>query len=325
MRDPDLITSKTPVRISLLGGGSDLREYFSKNGEGKVISSTIDKYIYVTVHKRYDKLIRASYSKTEIVDDASKLKHELIRESMKFMGVQNGIEITSISDVTAHGTGLGSSSSYTVGVLNALSNYKGLKYSRFNLANDACMIEIDKCQKPIGYQDQFAAAFGGLNEITFSDKSINVTALNVPTNNLSTLSSRLLLFDTGIKRKSSLVLAKQKKAYTENRFETTKKLVRLVPDMKLALIEDIDLVGEILHESWKIKKSIVSEISNDFIDEHYQRAITNGALGGKICGAGAGGFFLFYAKEENHEKLRKSLGNLRELEFNLDYEGATLL
>ena len=322
----NFVTSKTPLRIGLLGGGSDIESYFEKNNFGSTISASINKYIYITAHKRYDDLIRASYSKTEIVDNIKDVEHELIRESLKYLNVKKGIEVVSISDVTGHGTGLGSSSSYTVGLINAISALTSKKRSRFNLANDACKIEIDFCRHPIGKQDQFATSFGGLNEIIYTKENINVMPINISSNNLNKLSKNLLLFDTGIKRKSSKILSKQTNLYKESKkFEATKKMVDMIPDMKKALLSDIDLVGEILDESWKIKKSLVDGISNKTINSYYNKAIKNGAIGGKLCGAGGGGFLLLYCKKENHNKLRKSLNSLKELEFEFDYEGASLL
>ena len=321
----NLIVSKTPLRVSLVGGGSDLESYYTREGIGKVISFTIDKYIYVTVHNRYDGLIRASYSKTEIAQNVKDINHELIRESMKLLKIESGIEITSISDVTAHGTGLGSSSAYTVGVLNALSNLIGKGYSRFNLANDACIVEIEKCMQPIGKQDQFASAFGGLNEISFADSNVSVCELNVSMQNLSKLSENLLLFDTGLKRKASTILSRQKQEYENDKVSATRQLVDLVKPMRSALLSDVDIVGEILDESWRIKKTVTSGISNDIIDGYYKTAKESGALGGKLCGAGGGGFLLFYVKRENQENLRKALSEMRELDFKLEFEGAKIL
>ena len=318
--------SKTPLRVSLIGGGSDLSAYFKNVGMGKVISTSIDKYIYITVHKRYDDLIRVSYSKCELLKDINNMKHELVRESLKFMNIKKGIELTSISDLTAHGTGLGSSSAYTVGVLNALSNFKNKKCSKFNLANDASNIEINICGSPIGYQDQFACAFGGMNEIIFTEKSIDVIPINIKTEALEKLSKNLLLFDTGIKRSSSIILKKQQSAYKNSKFKTTTELVNLVPEVKKCLTGgDISDIGKILHQSWLIKKSIVKGISNKKIDDAYNLAITSGATGGKLCGAGAGGFLMFYVPDGKKDKVRKNLSGLKELEFDFEYNGAVIL
>ena len=326
MKNQKIIISKTPLRISFVGGGSDLKSYFRHTGYGQVISTSIDKYIYITVHKRYDDLIRASYSKTETVENLKDMNHELIRESLDYMGINKGVEITSISDLTAHGTGLGSSSAYTIGVLNALSNFKNKKYSKFNLANDASFIEIDVCGNPIGYQDQFACSFGGMNEIKFTEKSIDVTPINIKTKDLNKLSKNLLLFDTGIKRKSSSVLSKQKENYKNKKLKNTEELVKLLPEFKNCLTNGcVSDVGKLLHESWLIKKSIVDDISNQYIDEMYEAALMSGATGGKLCGAGGGGFLLLYVKDSEKETVRRGLLGLRELQFDFDYEGATIL
>ena len=321
-----IIVSKTPLRISFVGGGSDISDFYEQTGEGRVISTSIDKYIYITVHKRYDDLTRVSYSKTELLENIEEMKHELIRESLKFMKIKGGIELTSISDLTAHGTGLGSSSAYTVGVLNALARYSNKRYSRFNLANDACKIEIEKCNHPIGKQDQFASAFGGLNEIVFKKGCVDITPLNVSSETLEKFSENLLLFDTGIKRRSSDILKSQRKSYRSKDFQKTQELLCLIPEFRSCLVENNpDDAGSILHESWKIKRSINSNITNSKIDECYADAIKSGALGGKLCGAGGGGFLMFYVKEGSRDKVRKSLKGLKELEFNFDYEGASIL
>lgn len=319
------VISRTPLRVSLIGGGSDLSEYYERVGFGEVISMSIDKYIYITANNRQDKKVRVGYSKTELADDIKKINHELVRESLIHLGETSGIEVTSISDVTSHGTGLGSSSAYTVGVLNAVSFLRNKRISKFNLASDACKIEIEKCGHPIGKQDQFATAFGGLNKIRFEKKQVTISPLNVNTENLETLSKRLLLFDTSIKRRAARILEDQKKSYELNKLESTKSLVDLVPSMEYAIINDVDTVGDILNESWNIKKSITDKITNNKIDDLYKIGMDNGATGGKLCGAGGGGYLLFYAKEDNHEKLRNSLSNLNELQFSIDTEGTIIV
>lgn len=321
-----MIVSKTPLRISFVGGGSDLSSYYEHVDFGRVISATIDKYIYINVHKRYDDLIRASYSKTEIVDNIEDLNHELIRESLKLMHLQSGIEITSISDLTAYGTGLGSSSAYTAGVLNALARLKNLQYSRYNLANDTCAVEIDRCHHPIGRQDQFACVFGGINEITFTKKQTDLTPVNIKTDTILNFSNNLMLFDTGIKRKSSQVLKNQKESYKSKNFKLTNKLVQLTKPFKNSLVNnDLDLTGKILDESWKLKRGIVAGITSNNIDDMYDSAKSAGAIGGKLCGAGGGGFLLFYVKDEHKESVRRKLSGLKELSFNLEHEGSKIL
>lgn len=319
------VISRTPLRVSLIGGGSDLSDYYERVGFGEVISMSIDKYIYITANNRQDKKIRVGYSKTELADDVKSINHELVRESLMHLGETTGIEVTSISDVTSYGTGLGSSSAYTVGVLNAVACLRNKRISKFNLASDACKIEIEKCGHPIGKQDQFATAFGGLNRIRFEKNQVTISPVNVNTENLEILSKRLLLFDTSIQRRASKILEAQKKSYELNKLESTKLLVDLVPSMEYAIINDVDTVGDILNESWNIKKSITDKITNNKIDDLYKIGMEHGATGGKLCGAGGGGYLLFYAKEENHENLRNSLSDLDELEFSIDTEGTIIV
>jgi|ETNvirnome_2_300_1030623.scaffolds.fasta_scaffold07227_2 D-glycero-alpha-D-manno-heptose-7-phosphate kinase len=322
-----LIMSRTPLRVSFIGGGSDFLSYYNNIGYGRVISSTIDKYIYIILHNRNDKLIRASYSKTEVVQNLDELQHELIRESLKFFKITDSIEIISISDVTGQGTGLGSSSSYTVGLLNAISRMNNKSYSKYNLATDACSIEIDSCKKPIGKQDQFAAAFGGMNEIIFnSDGTVDVCPMKIPTKNLNVLENNLMLFNTNIKRESSDILFEQYEGYkNKKKLELTKKIVMLGDPFKKALIENIDDVGRILNEIWQLKKNLASKITNSEIDNLYDKGLKFGALGGKLCGAGGGGFLMLYVKPENQESVRRGLSDFKELKFKFDYEGAVIL
>ena len=323
----ELVMSRTPLRISFVGGGSDFSSYYEKVEYGCVISSTINKYIYIILHDRHDKLIRASYSKIELVKDLNKLNHELIRESLKFSGVSDSIEVVSISDVTGQGTGLGSSSSYTVGLLNALARISEREYSKYNLAVAACEVEINCCKKPIGKQDQFAAAFGGMNEIRFNSNGIvDIFPIKIPTENLNSLEKNLMLFDTNIVRKSSDILCEQQAKYkNKENLQLTEKMVMLKEPFKKALMENIDDVGLILNETWQMKKTLTSKITNNEVDSLYERGISLGALGGKLCGAGGGGFLMFYVKKENQESVRRGLSDFRELTFNFDYEGAVIL
>ena len=323
-----LIITRTPLRISFMGGGSDLKEYYDKSGVGKVISTSIDKYVYIAIHKRFDEIIRASYSITENVSNINELNHELIRECLKYFNVLRGIEVVSISDVTSQGTGLGSSSAYTVGLLNALCAYTNKSYSKYNLGKDACKIEIEKCFKPIGKQDQFASAFGGINEITFlPNEEVIINPVNVTSKNIEALNNNLLLFDTNIKRNSTKILTGQKEQYRKNKLASTKEMVELVPCLKYALMNNIDDVGRILNEGWKIKRGVANSITNQEIDSYYELAIANGAEGGKLCGAGGGGFLLLYVKDDKKNMLRSAMKkqNLKELEFNIDNLGSTVL
>jgi len=295
----NFVISRTPLRISFVGGGSDLPSFYKKSKYGCVISTTIDKYIYLILHQRHDKLIRASYSKTEIVDDVNRLNHELIRESLLKFNMKDSIEVVSISDVTGQGTGLGSSSSYTIGLLNALSSLSGEKYSKYNLAELACEIEIDKCGKPIGKQDQYVISFGGFNQIEFYEDIVQIKPIQIPQENLTTLENRLLLFDMNISRKSSDILREQDNLYNDNNISMTEEMVKLTKPFKNALINNIDDIGYIMNESWEIKKQLTSKITNPKIEKIYKLAMSCGADGAKVCGAGGGGFLMIYVKEEN--------------------------
>ena len=321
----NFVISRTPLRISFVGGGSDLPSFYKKSKYGCVISTTIDKYIYLILHQRHDKLIRASYSKTEIVDDVNLLNHELIRESLLKFNMKDSIEVVSISDVTGQGTGLGSSSSYTIGLLNALSSLSGEKYSKYNLAELACEIEIDKCGKPIGKQDQYVTSFGGFNQIEFYEDIVQITPIQIPQENLIKLENRLLLFDMNISRKSSDILREQDNLYNDNNISMTEEMVKLTKPFKNALINNIDDIGYIMNESWEIKKQLTSKITNPKIEEIYKRAMSCGADGAKVCGAGGGGFLLVCVKEENKEHLRSVMKEYKELKFGFDYEGTSIV
>ena len=321
----NFVISRTPLRISFVGGGSDLPSFYKKSKYGCVISTTIDKYIYLILHQRHDKLIRASYSKTEIVDDVNLLNHELIRESLLKFNMKDSIEVVSISDVTGQGTGLGSSSSYTIGLLNALSSLSGEKYSKYNLAELACEIEIDKCGKPIGKQDQYVISFGGFNQIEFYEDIVQIKPIQIPQENLTTLENRLLLFDMNISRKSSDILREQDNLYNDNNISMTEEMVKLTKPFKNALINNIDDIGYIMNESWEIKKQLTSKITNPKIEKIYKRAMSCGADGAKVCGAGGGGFLLVCVKEEDKEHLRSVMKEYKELKFGFDYEGTSIV
>ena len=323
-----MIITKTPLRISFAGGMSDLPSFYQKR-EGAVISSAIDKYIYITLNKKFDDQIRASYSITEFAHSPDELKHELIRESLKLVGINNGIEITSISDIPSHGTGLGSSSTYTVGLLNALYSYKGILRSPHQLAEEASDIEINKCGKKIGKQDQFIAGYGGFKFIKFKqDGSVRVDPIICKKETLKKLQNNLLFFYTGIPRKDKEILDN-----TTNLIENDKqkllpisKLVHVAYDMKHALEHnDLETFGYLLNEGWETKKSVYKNISTGIINEWYSRGIKNGALGGKLCGAGGGGFLIFYAEKENHHKIINSLKELRCVKINFEPQGSRII
>lgn len=323
-----MIISRTPLRISFVGGGSDLRSYY-KFKPGAVVTTAIDKYIYITVNKKFDNKIRASYSKTEIVDKVDDLQHDLIRECLKMVGIDGGIEITSISDVPSEGTGLGSSSSYVVGLLNALYAYVGMHVNAERLAREACEIEIDILKKPIGKQDQYIAAYGGLQYIQFnSDESVYVDPIICLMETKREFEKKLLLLYTNITRSADVILAKQSynMAKEKGKKETMEKMVNLAGKMRLALSKNkLDQVGEMLHRNWILKKTMAAGVSTEKIDSWYEKARRYGAIGGKILGAGGGGFLLLYADSKRHINIAKFLSGLSPLSFKLEPQGSKII
>lgn len=319
-----MIITRTPLRISFTGGGTDLPDYYLKNG-GAVVSAGIDKYIYIAVNKKFDNSIRVSYSRTELVDDVDDLRHELVRESMKLLGIRGGIEIASVADIPA-GTGLGSSSSFTVGLLNALHVYSGYSPSSEELAQQACYVEIGVLGHPIGKQDQYAAAYGGMNYFGF-EKDDTVTRKRILLNEdaLRRLGKRLMLFYTGVIRRADTVLMEQKNN-TSSKMSTLDYMKCQAVDMYHDLAENgiSKRFGEALHEGWIRKRSLASTISNSFFDECYDRALAAGAVGGKLVGAGGGGFLLFYCEEDWQTAVEKAVG-LPRIEFQVSKRGSCVI
>ncbi len=323
-----MIISRTPLRISFMGGGSDLPAFY-EHEPGSVISTAINKYIYITVNKKFDRQIRASYSITEIVDHLGELKHELIRESMRLTGVEEGIEITSISDIPSAGTGIGSSSSYTVGLLNALYAYQGVYAGAERLANDACKIEIEICRKPIGKQDQYIAAYGGLQCIRFNpDGGVWVDPIVCKPETKTEIQRRLLLFYTGITRSADTILEDQKQSTLNNPQVrgTLRNMSQMAQAMRGMLCANgLDNFGELLHEGWMLKKTVAAGISNSRVDEWYELAKKYGAVGGKLLGAGGGGFLLLYAHPDNHAAIISALAELRHVPFRFEPQGSRII
>ena len=323
-----MIISRTPLRISFAGGGSDLPVYYQSES-GAVVSTTINKYIYITVNPKFDHKIRASYSKTEIVERIEDLQHELIRESLKHVPIKGGIEITSISDIPSGGTGLGSSSSYTVGLLNALYAYLGQHAGAERLARESTLIEIQRCKRVMGKQDQYAAAYGGLRFYQFNpDESVFSDPIICKPETRQNLNRRLLMLYTGVTRSAPDILVNQ----TDNLLGSTKKrnqmrkMVQLAFELRKALQEDnLDLFGEILHEGWMYKRSLSKDISSPMIDDWYARARAAGALGGKVLGAGGGGFLLLFANENQHESILRALPNLRPVDIRFESQGSKII
>jgi len=321
-----MIISQTPLRISFAGGGTDFKDYYKNFNGGAVISTAIDKYIYVIIKKRFDKKIRIGYSITELVDRVSLIKHDLVREGLKRTNITGGVEISTMADIPSTGSGLGSSSCVTVGLLNAMYAFQGISKTSEEIAREACEIEIDILKKPIGKQDQYIAAYGNLREIQFKeDGKVLVEEIKIPESVKEKLNRNLLLFYTGRKRDSSTILLEQKENIN-NFFDTLNAMKGLVPKLKKALYEgELDEFGRLLHLGWEYKKSLASKITNSYIDKLYEKALKAGALGGKIAGAGGGGFLLLYCPYENQDNLRNALKNLQELKFGFERDGSKII
>jgi D-glycero-alpha-D-manno-heptose-7-phosphate kinase len=323
-----LIISRTPLRISFAGGGSDLAAFYHQE-PGAVLSTAINKYIYINVNKKFDDQIRASYSITEIVDSVDQLKHELIREALNMVRPNCGIEITSISDIPSQGTGLGSSSTYTVGLLNSLYAHTGQHVGAERLAQGACEIEIERCEKPIGKQDQYIAAFGGLQYIRFNpDESVFVDPVICAPETKSKLQKSLLMLYTGMTRSADSIL-KEQRLNTENdhkKRESLRKMTQLAGELRDALVDnDLDGFGETLHQGWMEKRKLANGISNPKIDRWYEIARQQGAIGGKVLGAGGGGFLLLYSHPENFPNIMRALPELKPVGIKFEPQGSKII
>lgn len=323
-----MIISRTPLRISFVGGGSDLPAFYCQE-PGAVVSTAINKYIYITVNPKFDEKIRASYSRTEIVDSVDDLQHELIREALKLVGIEGAIEITSISDIPSRGTGLGSSSTYTVGLLNALYAYKSHLPGAERLAREACQIEIERCGKPIGKQDQYIAAYGGLQFIRFNpDESVFVDPVVCKPRTREQLQRGLLMLYTGLVRSTDEILGEQSHntQADEEKRASLRRMAGYAEQVREALLcGDLGGFGEVLHANWIEKRHLASGVSKPCIDEWYERARVHGAIGGKILGAGGGGFLLLYAPSERHSEIRAALPGLRPMDFRFSLQGSKLI
>ena len=326
--DKRLIISRTPLRVSFAGGGSDLPAFY-RNEPGAVLSTAINKYIYITVNRKFDEKIRASYSVTEIVDTVDELKHELIREALKLVVPPCGIEITSISDIPSSGTGLGSSSTYTVGLLNSLYAHVGQSVGAERLAREACEIEIYHCGKPIGKQDQYIAAYGGLQYIRFNpDESVFVDPVICSTETKHRLQNSLVMLYTGLTRSADNILREQSENTANERGNrrTLRRMARLAGELRGALlVNDLDGFGEALHEGWMEKKKLASGITNPEIDEWYESARQHGAMGGKLLGAGGGGFLLLYAHPERIPDILRALPYLQPVPVRMEPQGSKII
>ena len=322
-----MIVSTTPLRISFFGGGSDIRSYYAKHG-GVVLSTAIDKSIWIASNFCEPKHVRVVYSQAEVVDDVNALKHDRVREALKAFNVRSNFEMCSFSDVSTKGTGLGSSSTFTVGMVSALSALSKKHLSVGHVAELACEIEIDKCGEPIGKQDQYAAAYGGFNMIEFDkDGSVEVTPMNklTPTYTLLELNDNLICFNTNKTRNASSILQEQvAHLVAGSNVEGTQQLVSMAREAVYLLKKDkLEDFGSLLHESWQVKKSLSSGISDPDIDEMYELGLKSGALGGKLLGAGGGGYMLFYVPFGRRHKLREAMlkAGYDQFSFKFNYSG----
>ena len=319
-----MVVVQAPLRISLFGGGTDFPSYFLNNG-GCVLSTAIDKYIYIIIKKRFDRKIRVGYTRTELVDCLDEIQHQLIREAFRKTNITQGVEIATMGDIPSEGSGLGSSSTVTVGALHAMYTFLGDLPSAEKIAKEACAIEIDTLHAPIGIQDQYISAYGGFCLIEFNQNNeIKINRLMLEPYHQRQLNNNLMLFYTGVTRKSSSILVEQK--------NNIKDRQAILDEMKGLAYKayseinagNINAIGTLLHESWLLKKRLASQISNDFLDNLYDTARQAGAIGGKISGAGGGGFLLLYCPYEKQEAVRRAL-RLQELPFKMALDGTKVI
>jgi D-glycero-alpha-D-manno-heptose-7-phosphate kinase len=320
-----MIITQTPLRIGLLGGGTDLPGYYREHG-GRVLNCAIDKYVYVIVKQRFDDDIYVNYSKKEIVSRVDDLEHELVREAMRMTGVSKGVEITTLADIPSSGSGLGSSSAVTVGLLHALLAYQGRQVSAEELAHQACVIEIERCGKPIGKQDQYIAALGGIRDMHFGPgQEVAAEELGLSMADRRALQHQIMLFYTGITRSANSILAEQNANLAANRLQ-----LHLLRDLAGFAVDrlrsgDVDAIGPAVRESWETKRKLASGVSNDKVDRAVSAAIDAGASGAKLTGAGGGGFLLVFCPVERQRAVRRSLADMRELPVKLDRLGSRIV
>ena len=318
-----MIITKTPLRIGLVGGSTDIPEYYRKYG-GLLVSAAINKYIYIIVNKKFDHKIRVSYSSTEIVDTVEEIKHPTVREAMKLLDIDGGIEILSVSDIPSTGTGLGSSSTFLVGLLNALHAYKSEFASRERLAEEAIQIERNILHEPGGMQDQYMASFGGINMLKFNENdSVYVNPVTLDHDKLEKLKENMILLYTGIDHNSG-ELHKNIRKEISSHLDEYENMKNYSQDFYHYLFNmDIEKLGKILNQNWNCKKSLYEKISTPEIDEYYSKALNLGAYGGNLIGAGGGGFLIFIIDSWKRKKL-EDLG-LRSIDFDFDFEGSRLI
>lgn len=320
-----MIITQTPLRIGLLGGGTDLPSYYLEHG-GRVLNCAIDKYIYVIVKQRFDDEIYVNYSKKEIVSRVADIEHELVREAMLMTGVTGGVEITTLADIPSSGSGLGSSSAVTVGLLHALHAYTGRQVSAEELAEGACRIEIERCGKPIGKQDQYIAALGGIRDLRFGPgEDVSHEELGLSASERVALQQQMMLFYTGITRRADNILAEQ-----NANVPATLPQLDLLRDLAGFAVKrlrsgDVDAIGPALRESWEAKRKLASGVSNSQVDGAVTRALEAGASGVKLTGAGGGGFLVVLCPMERQRAVRESLADMRELPIRLERFGSRVM
>ena len=324
-----MIITKTPFRISFCGGGTDLAAFYEKAGYGAVVSTSIDKYVYLAIHRFFEERFLLKYSSSELTGSIDEIKHPLIRECLRLTNTTDFLEMTSFADIPSSGSGLGSSSSFCVGLIHALLAYGRRLPSRETCAAAACELEIGVLGEPIGKQDQYAAAYGGLNFIQFNaNGSVCVQPLILPRDTFATLQSRLCLFYTGVTRKTSAILAEQKQniILDETKFQVLLQMRAHAEMLRQELAAGrVDALGVLLDETWRMKRQLAGGISSSGLDAVYERALAAGALGGKLLGAGGGGFFLFYCPEEKQPSLRKALSEIRPVPFAFENQGTRII
>lgn len=322
-----MIIVRTPLRMSFVGGGSDLPSYYKKKS-GAVISTSVDKYVYVSVNKKFDHGIRISYSKTENINNTYEIKHPIVRNALELLGIPNSIEITSISDIPSQGSGLGSSSSFTVALIHALYAFKAEQVSKQDLGRISSHIEIDLCGDKIGKQDQYAAAYGGFNLIEFNkDDSVIVSPINCMAETINKIEESTIVFYTGRTRSASNLLRKQSENMkNSNKIDMMSNMVSLAYDMRDMLENnDVEHLGELLDHNWQLKRQMADGISDSQIDSWYNAGMSAGASGGKLLGAGNGGFMMFYAPKEQHQNIIKSMKGLQRVPFSFENKGSEIL
>lgn len=321
-----MIITRTPLRVSFAGGGTDLPSFYRTFDGGAVTSAAIDRYVHVLVNPKFDRSIRVAYSRTENVDRLADLQHGLVREAMRLVGIEEALEVHTIADIPSEGTGLGSSSTLTVGLLNALYAYQGILKDPAELAQEACRIEIDILGGAAGKQDQYIAAFGGVDFFEFrADDTVRVAPIPLPARDRDSLSDHLSLYYTGVTRKADGLL-KQQSARTEVNRDALVRMRALASDARGAILaRDFGRLGALLDEGWALKKSLSEGISSGPIDQRYAAAKAAGAWGGKITGAGGGGFLLLLHPPERSRQIAQALSPMERLSVRITPEGSRIL